>query len=826
MPETPRPIRVPKQLRFTVGFDKKPETEVEVVAYAFERGGRLLASAPVKAGQVELPLLEAVAAGRGVRLLLAPPFAPEGEKREPTPADLEQMHAYEPAFKADPKKQAYELLPIPYEIWKWWLKCKCRVRGKVVKPVVINGFVVDKPVCEARVHICEVDMLWVMIPKLPDPLIVRLRDDLIRELQKPPHIPDPDPEGFHWPPPLPDPPRLFPRPEPAADISTQSNLPGTVGRATWGAFDPQPEPPGKLFRIEGWVGLNPQPEPPVPPDWWRQRIGMMGLNPASSLIGKVALNPQPLPPKTTMEQLPAAVQSALLSPSLVQVRKALVENAKLIQPYLCLWPWLHPYICHCDEVAVVESGDGGIFDTVITYPCFGDKPDLYFWVEYLIDGVWTTVYRPWRICCYTYWDYACGSEVTIHVTDPRVPTCEEVPDLPGLMVTVTTIGNGVSMSEIQKASDAKPGFTTAGEPFAGTLELRMDLSRTNLIAKGIKYYRWSYRRLTQGDATTAVSDTPHPMTYPVNRFYKTLVPNPTPPPVMKPYYPTDQMGPDSAFPGQYLFRIQPANPPAPGIEWSVLNEHVDLAHAYFQTGDLYESDGVTPAAGKYELTLELFKSDGSLVNWSHPTGAPGEPPIDAFMSSNAAPFMPPVGMTTVPAPSENLVKMGGDVWGFKMVLYVDNTRCEAEIYDTWADIITKKAGPCGFIRFDHRGTSQAHLSFKARQAFDHAWFRFRVDKGSSGDVQEACADWDAVSHAASFAPVGSLVVNGFGRDPSSVFSKAVGVATLLDANGFNCNEAAFAETLDVHAIATDGYQRAWWLDADGIPKAFALSPTP
>ncbi len=193
MPETPRPIKVPKQLRFKVGFDKKPEAEVDVVAYAFERGGRLLASAPVKEGQVDLAILEAVAAGRGVRLLLAPPFEPEGEKREPTPADLEQMHAYEPVLKVDPKKQAYELLPIPNEIWKWWLKCKCRVRGKVVKPVVINGFVVDKPVCGARVHICEVDMLWVMIPKLPDPLIVRLRDDLIRELQKPPHIPDPDP---------------------------------------------------------------------------------------------------------------------------------------------------------------------------------------------------------------------------------------------------------------------------------------------------------------------------------------------------------------------------------------------------------------------------------------------------------------------------------------------------------------------------------------------------------------------------------------------------------------------------------------------------------
>ena len=70
------------------------------------------------------------------------------------------------------------------------------------------------------------------------------------------------------------------------------------------------------------------------------------------------------------------------------------------------------------------------------------------------------------------------------------------------------------------------------------------------------------------------------------------------------------------------------------------------------------------------------------------------------------------------------------------------------------------------------------------------------------------------------------MVNGFGRNPFSVFSKAVDVAALLDANGFHCVEAAFAETLDVHAIATDGYERAWWLDADAVPKAFALAPTP
>ncbi len=51
---------------------------------------------------------------------------------------------------------------------------------------------------------------------------------------------------------------------------------------------------------------------------------------------------------------------------------------------------------------------------LIWYLCVGDHPDLYFWVEYSIGGAWTTMYHP-PVRCNTYWDYACGSEVTIRV---------------------------------------------------------------------------------------------------------------------------------------------------------------------------------------------------------------------------------------------------------------------------------------------------------------------------------------------------------------------------------------------------------------------------
>jgi hypothetical protein len=784
-----------KRVKFLVDFDEKPDKPIDIVASAFDRNGTLLLSTPVKEGQVSIP--QEIAKTSRLRLFFAP-AQPEGEKPEITLAEMERTHAYEPVWELDPQNLSYQLLPIPKDLWKWWLKCKCRVRGKVVKPVVINNIVMDKPVCNARVHICEVDKLWILIPRLPDYLVLKLRDDLIQVLKHPPKLPDPDPEIFRWPPPLPDPPDLFPKP-----IPQQPTLPELKLQSA-----------GSPLESDSLVEINPQPEPPSP---W-QRFAKTGLN--VQAVGS-ALQPE-TPNTNTFEILSAETRLGLMAASVSVVRQTLAENYKLILPYLCLWPWFHPYFCICDEVAVLSTDHFGRFDTYITYPCFGDHPDLYFWVEYLIDGVWTTVYRPKFICCHTYWNYVCGTEVTIRVTDPRVPWCDYIPDLPGLMITITTIGNGVSMSEIVHTSGTSEGHTTAGEPFAGTLEMRMDLSRSNLIAKGITHYRWSYKRLTQGDASTSVTDTWHPMASPIYRHYKKLVLNPTPPPLLKPYYPTDQMGPDDAHPGEYLFRIQPGSPPAGGLEWSVLNEHVDLAYAYFNTGSLYESGGTVPAAGKYAVKLELFKSDGSLVNWKDPAA-----PVDVFVSSNSAPFIPPVGMTTNPVDPANLIKdSSGNVWGYQMVLYVDNSPCEAEIYDTWADNLANKAGPCGFIRFSNRSTSAAHLSFLARQEFKHAMFRFRTVKGSSGYIEDACAGWNTLTHAPIYVPVGVGPVNGFTRNSNSEFSKSVNVGTMLDANGFNCVEAAFGETLYVYATATNGYTRAYWLDAEATPKAFALAPMP
>jgi hypothetical protein len=740
-----------KGLQFKVDFDQKFDQELEIAVYAFGRDGKLLTSAPVDDGEATLNLSPEKA--RGTRIFVAPVMPGRREEQEIRLSDMERWRGYEPVWYFDLDRHFYELEPIPEELWQWWFECTCRVRGRVVKPVLINGTWVDKPVCDARVHICEVDKLYWLIPRLPDDIIWRLRKELLIELQHP--IPRP----------LPDPPLFTPI--------------------------PLPDPPEIRFRnFEEPTRLDPEPE-----------------------LARIK--------QSQLERLQPQVLAGLSASSVQIVKKTLVANVELLWPYLCYWPWIWPYFCWCDELTVVTTDHTGKFDTTITYPCFGDKPDLYFWVEYLIDGTWTNVYHP-PVCCYTYWDFVCGSEVTIRVYDDRVPYCEPIPDLDGLQVIITTIGNNISMSEIQHLSGAGQGFTTADNPFATTLEIRMDASRSNLIAAGVTHYRWSYRRLTYGDGT--LLPTPGPwkyMTKSVDRHYKIMIPDPDNPGEMKPHYPTEKMGPDNTYPGDYLFRIQPATPDDPSaVEWSVLNQHIDLAWAYFQTGDLVEPDenGILgAAAGKYELKLELFDTTGStpqLVNWSDPGRE-----IDLFMSSNPAPFGPPTGMSTAAAGSNNQLLSGGDLFGYKMVLHVDNFKCEADIYETEVhetngDITA--AGPCGFIRYKNKATSDARLSFRAYHPYNHATFRFTVVKGSTGIV--------GIATVPAGEPVDSPSPNGYNRNSLSEFSQIFNVADLLNANGSTCDEAAFAETLKVKANARNGYGRVEALDASAIPMAFALAP--
>lgn len=777
-------------LQFKVPFEGKPEQGIEVAAYAFDRQGKLVATAPVKSGQAQLDLSAEQA--RSARIFFGPSLTDKRDAASPTVAMMERLHAYEPHWTIDPKKRVYDLLPIPEYYWKWWLWCSCRVRGKVVKPVAVGGVVQDMPVCHARVHICEVDRLYLVIPRLPDDIIRRLRDELIRVYERPfPFPPEPGPDP--GPPFTFDPGVIDPSPENIARMHRPAETAletGLFARTPVSMSDTRAEPTKSIQKTllsrSTDVMANPQPEPPTLP------VPLM---------------------ETTVLSLPLETKAALLSPSLEIVKESLLASVGLIRPYLCWWPWLWPYFYTCDELAIIETDHQGRFDTTVWYPCFGDHPDLYFWVEFCLGGAWTTVYNP-PIRCHTYWDYVCGSDVTIRITDPRVPWCADLPSVPGKQVAVMLIGHGISMTEIQReAAGDNEGLTTAGEPLGGNLEPAVWFG-DGLLASGITHYRWSYRRKDSGDDWTA-------MDRQVVRHYGEILADSTL--TFKPF----PLGPDPDLVGQNLFKIPPAdpllNPGAVSSSWApMVDARENSASAFFESHKMVPASA---AAGKYELKLELFKVNSvthavTQVNLTDEGVLLKVPTIAGPFGAGTVPTRRVPHDPLYPATDmdDRVIKDGaGKVTAFRLVLHVDNNPCEAVINDTSVNVDI--AGPCGFISYPP-GAS-AHFSFKARHLNNFARFKFTLVKGSSGYQAIACAPADPTVDW-SLAPLVSDSPNGYSRSPASVFSKDILVTDLVGP----CpgGKAAFGENLYVYALATDGWTRLYGLDASALPKAFALEP--
>jgi len=761
-------------VKLKVAFDRKPEQEIAVEAYAFDPHGTFLASAPVSGGTATLALTADQA--RRARLFFAPPLPEDQPQVTPTLKLMERLNAYEAVWRFNPEETVHALDPFPEIHWHHWRWCSCRVRGRVIRPVEIAGTTTELPVCHARVHICEVDRWPYLIARLPDPLVFRLRDELLLELERP----------IRWPRPLPDPPPF--RFDPKILDPSPENLARQI----------QPEE-SRLIQDLDTTAINPQPEPP----------GALAIAPLASR----AISPQPEPPAVTRAgnlTLEPALRAALISGSVPVVRQTLVDNVRLILPYLCHWPWLWWWF-RCDELRVLETGPQGRFDTTLWYLCGGDHPDLYFWIEACIGGSWETVYRP-PLPCNTYWNYACGSEVTLRVTDPRVPVCDEPPDLAGLQVAIMSIGDQVSIAEIQA-----DGLITGGAPFGGVLEPHVWFSRGALIAAGVTHYRWSYRRRTDAEGNP-VTDGWHALDRRVIRHYSLIDQTPPDFPLTFPSYP---LGPDPAFGAQNLFQIQPVNVPVappPGsiiTGWAPLNAREDSASAFFQTHLLSGGDAAV-AAGKYELKFELFDNTGARVNLT----ARG---ILLKEATDAAPFSPDTVHTQIATNDHTLKDAAGDTVGFKIQVRVDNNPCEAEIYainNAGLDVNT----PCGFIRYVP-GAS-AHLRFKAYHRNDFAHFRFETYRGPSIKVAPASAP-DTPPLTGS-APVGPNPVNGFVPNAARMYSQWLPVNTLLTSNkppgSPDCTSAAFAQTLYVWARATDGWKRLGYLDAQALPKAFAFAP--
>lgn len=541
------------------------------------------------------------------------------------------------------------------------------------------------------------------------------------------------------------------------------------------------------------------PPPPPPSPFEPLPLPLPGPDPlplARSAGSEAQTSAQPLAlhslDATTTRQL--QVLSAAVSP--IQLRRSLLELAPFIKPYLCLWDWLRPFFRYdVDCIRTVSVDADGRFETVIFYPCFGDKPDLYFRAEQWIGGSWVTIYAP-SVACNTYWDYACGSEVVINVTNPAAIPCApdepvDAPDGVTRWVMPYAVGGSYILGNPAGGATTPAGWVKpnglidyssfVNAPFGSMLGFRMGFSNT-IPSGAIKYYRWSYRKMGTSEWRRMVE--------PVGRRYVVQRPG------QLPTFPVYSLGPKPAPSGLELYEFKPASPPSPEPSeppgtvtyWPTDGFFGDIYAAFLDTAAL--PPDVTDAAGLYQIKLEVFDASGNLV-------MPG---------GGSFSFIVPTSVTSSGTVARAAQAGEIDAGGFVFNLHIDNNRCEAEIYAT--SVGANAAGPCGFIAYGP-GASAA-ISFKARHPNNFAVFTFKTVKGSTGNRPMASAS----------GLVGSPLVNGFSRDANSVFSKSVLVADLLD----GCTRAAFAQTLEVDATATNGWTRLSSLDANAVPMAFALEP--
>lgn len=503
------------------------------------------------------------------------------------------------------------------------------------------------------------------------------------------------------------------------------------------------------------------------------------------------------------------------------IRNYFTDNYRILYPY---WCWLSPWFLRCDEVAVIETDANGWFNTDIWYLCCGDKPDLYFWVEYYINGVWTTVYSP-GLRCATHWDYSCNTEVDIYLNDQRIPCPIPQPPIGFKDVFVFSIGNNISVTKVYQ-DGAMAGETMSGayydeahlspveegSPFGGSIEPRVYFGSylCDSIDGGNNYfYKWSFRKEGTSDWNDIITDT----------FRHYLVETSD-----GPIFPAYRIGANN----DKLYKILRYHLPAAdgGNDLWVAESRTDTASTKFITTDLNNdavADDFSATDGVYEIKMELYKYVGTAatrVNWT----AEG---INLYVPLNTLPS--PFGDVTIAHETDSTIINkykyfeGTDLYGFKMKIFIDNKPCDFYLEDvivTNTDGTSGAAGECGFIEFKDREHSSVNFKFKAAQQNNFATWGFEVIKGN-GSVYFTAGGRAGISTAdfirkTNPATADTDTGNDVTLNGSGEYELHVSPKLLLE----NCNKAAFLQSASVHPLVQDGYSRLY--SDSSLATAFAL----
>lgn len=730
-----------------VNFESPMADPIKLYVYAFSRGGKLLARQEVSGNKATfndfgLP-------GSEVRFFIVPGGDTRIEKAR-TIDDVLKFQPFEPQVSWDKNKLITAAIPVKFPIlWKWVI---CNVKGTVIKNFNIHRVSGDKPICRARVHICDVDRILFWLNKIPDHIILRI-PDIILKPEIPIRIPKP-----------------FPDPSPLLTVSPRlATLTNT-----------------NLFNTFSNVHVS-----------------------ASALKAQVPVSD--------------GIKRTLLSGNANLIRTSVAQNLSIFHPYFCYHPWIWPWLYRLDELKTEYTDMNGRFSTNITYIAGGDVPDLYFWVETLVNGVWTTVYKP-NIPCNTWWDYKCGTEVTIRLTDERVRwECQEV--LPGELVWIKTIGDGASVSRIRQSThmQAIPNNTTPfpvpamdrfgmsdasvsnaptaandfKRPFGGGLTFRVQFS-SGLRATGAIYYKWKWCKIHMPDLT-AINPTPADTDFVdfsggVSKQYsyeyldafgfKHIA------------YDNLSLGALKVGTTENCYIVPPVNP-------SLAPFNVTRTSPQWnQDTDSVSFDSNALAGdGMYEFRMELYDATGNRLTVHRSKFQVPEP--NTFSPSVFAPDNMLADFT-----------MGSpNTTGFKMKVRIDNQPVEAAVYKLNLNGVPSSPSCCGFVNYGNVAAN-IEIGYKAYHPHGLGEFSFSIQKGTCDDDGVP-----AITNASGFV---NNRANFYACDANGRYAKTFHPNNLLGSCAAE-QKAAFAEFLNVHVLAINGSSHLDYLDRSAS-AAFALEP--
>ncbi len=681
----------------------------------------------------------------GARILIAPEMS--DKNKTPTLEELRDFNAYEPALRLDPKSKVQQIASIPIEFWPKWPLCLCRIRGRV-----------EKDFC-----------YW-----LKDPFCFGL------PFQKP----------------CPPIPHCFTLPVCPARVHICRVKPLII----WTLPDVD------ILRIREDL-LNPiLVVPPFPPDpigpiaeLERSHEAMpMSLSVAPQVASRVGV--AVTPEQASSDILSPALRFKLQSKSPDLLRRAISDHLDELKPLIPYFDWCSRFYT-CQEIRVVDVDDHGRFDTWLFHDC-KERTDLYFWVEYLYNTNWVTIYRP-SLCSGTFWNYTCGTEVVLKTTDSRVSGCRPIT---GRFLEITRVGNEAWLPLIDAATGVVSGIPfgdhtidasgapinsgTYARPFGGQLVLKGNFGFNLPDPALATHYRVSFKPSSLSDGVDDANWTT--ITTALSRAYNDTL---------------DIGGglsklvtsafelKDPTFPEFYRIPKENAD------QQTEITHGADLQDRRWAEDEfaiaVLDTEGLNLAEGSYDLRIQLCRAP-----------APGAAPAPVVVAREVFQMPKPGHFNeSTFCDDAHLIQSppgGPNALAFRMRLKVDRAHCTSLIADAAVDG-TASDPQCGIL---HRGTN-ATLAFTAFHPRDLATFGFGVVRGNGNDVGANTAG--LVSAATAH--------NGYAR-VGAEFSATIAVGQLFGTSG--CPSAAFAETLNVVAMATDGSTRLSGYDAPELHAAFAI----